>query len=60
MDKLAFIFHMLGMSMVIGSGFTVLALKMGSSDMNKSEREPYIPKVFGKLVKSSWKRIKFR
>ena len=32
--------------MAIGSGFTVLALKMGSSDMNKPEREPYMLRSF--------------
>jgi len=46
MDKVAFIIHMVGMAMVIGSGFSILALKKGSSDMNKAEREPFMLRGF--------------
>ena len=42
MDKLMFVLHMVGMALAIGSGFSVISLKMGSADMNKAEREPYM------------------
>ncbi len=46
MENVAFIIHMVGMAMAVGSGFAVIALKMGSADMNKPEREPYMLRSF--------------
>ena len=46
MDKLMFVLHMVGMALAIGSGFSVISLKMGSADMNKAEREPYMLRGF--------------
>lgn len=46
MDKLLVVVHLVGMALAIGSGFSILALKMGSADMEKAEREPYMLRGF--------------
>ena len=46
MDKLTFIIHIVGVALAVGSGFAIVALKMGSADMPKAEREPYMLRGF--------------
>ncbi len=46
MDKLVFALHIVGVALVVGSGFGIVALKMGSADMEKAEREPYMLRGF--------------
>jgi len=46
MDKFLVVIHLVGMALAIGSGFSILALKIGSADMDKAEREPYMLRGF--------------
>ncbi len=46
MDKLMFVIHIVGVALAVGTGFAILALKMGSADMEKAEREPYMLRGF--------------
>ena len=46
MDKFMFIIHIVGVALAVGTGFAILALKMGSADMPKAEREPYMLRGF--------------
>lgn len=46
MEKLAFIIHIIGVALAVGTGFAILALKVGSADMPKAEREPYMLRGF--------------
>ena len=46
MDKLMFVLHIIGVALIVGTGFGILALKMGSADMEKAEREPYMLRGF--------------
>ncbi len=46
MDKLLFVFHIIGVALAVGTGFAVVALKTGSADMEKAEREPYMLRGF--------------
>ncbi|MFV1963468.1 MAG: hypothetical protein ACC658_16775, partial [Acidimicrobiia bacterium] len=41
-----FIIHIVGVALAVGTGFAILALKMGSADMDKAEREPYMLRGF--------------
>lgn len=46
MDKLLFALHIVGVALAVGTGFGIVALKMGSADMEKPEREPYMLRGF--------------
>ena len=46
MDKFMFIIHIVGVALAVGTGFAILALKAGSADMAKAEREPYMLRGF--------------
>jgi len=46
MEKFLFIIHIVGVALAVGTGFAILALKMGSADMDKAEREPYMLRGF--------------
>ncbi len=46
MDKLMFALHIVGVALAVGTGFGIVALKMGSADMEKAEREPYMLRGF--------------
>ena len=46
MDKLMFVLHIVGVALAVGTGFGIVALKMGSADMEKAEREPYMLRGF--------------
>ena len=46
MDTLMFLLHIVGVALAVGTGFAILALKLGSADMPKAEREPYMLRGF--------------
>jgi hypothetical protein len=46
MDKLMYALHVVGVALAVGTGFGIIALKMGSADMEKAEREPYMLRGF--------------
>jgi hypothetical protein len=46
MDKLLFALHLVGVALAVGTGFGIVALKMGSADMEKAERVPYMLRGF--------------
>ena len=46
MDKLLFALHIVGVPLAVGTGFGIVALKMGSADMEKVERESYMLRGF--------------
>ncbi len=46
MDNFMFIIHIVGVALAVGTGFAIVALKMGSADMPKAEREPYMLRGF--------------
>ena len=46
MDKFMVVIHIVGVALAVGTGFAILALKMGSTDMPKAEREPYMLRGF--------------
>ena len=45
-DKFMFVIHVAGVALAVGTGFAILALKAGSADMRKAEREPYMLRGF--------------
>ena len=46
MDQFMFVLHIVGVALAVGTGFAVVALKKGSADMPKAEREPYMLRGF--------------
>ncbi len=46
MDNFMVVIHIVGVALAVGTGFAILALKMGSADMPKAEREPYMLRGF--------------